>query len=123
TRRAVHMRDRRQCIPVFGAHIHNRDHVWHLRSRIDVEPLMRLLFRAGRSKRTEGFPHLDHCVDAVAHGGVAWIGKNTAVSQRSWTVLHAATVPGDYTSFGDQPGRLSASLIKGFETSHGNAAG
>src|ERR1035438_5945803 len=98
------MGDGRQQGANLWAHIDDRDHVRQLSARRYTEPAVSLLNGTSGRKGTKGLALLDHGVDAVAHLGVAWIGEDASIAESTRAVFHAATIPGDDSTVGNETG-------------------
>ena len=86
------------------ADVDGQDHKRQFRPGWDIEPAVDVLEGHSGGERPEGFAHLDHGVDPVAHLGLPRIGQDAPMSERPRAELHRAAVPGDHPSVADQRG-------------------
>ena len=106
------MGDGRQGLATVLPDRHGHDHVGQGGHGLDLKPVVHLLEGHGGGKRPEGFPLLDHDIDAVAHLGMPRIGHDAPMAQRAGPKLHFPAVPGHDLPLGNAPRRLLAGLLE-----------
>src|SRR5690349_23643205 len=118
----VHMWYGRQAAAMFLADIHGGDHVGEFSLCRNVKPFVHFAQSDCGCEGAEGFAHLHHGIDTIAHSRMSWIGQDTAMAQGALPELHAAAIPTDNTAICNQPGGLLACIRKAFERVSFNAA-